>query len=89
MLLAVFVADIGSITFQPFSKDKKLHFFSNPEVSVKAQHLTGTSDRQKEAIVVPHYNRRRFCDTQLPVTTDITETKKLNKVKITFVKRSS
>jgi len=32
MLLAVFVADIGSITFQPFSKDKKLHFFSNPEV---------------------------------------------------------
>jgi len=34
---------------------------------------------KKEAIVVPHYNRRRFCDTQLPVTADITEIKKLNK----------
>jgi hypothetical protein len=32
MLLAVFVADIESITFQPFSKDEKLHFFSNPDV---------------------------------------------------------
>ncbi|HUU19155.1 MAG TPA: hypothetical protein VMW72_18535 [Sedimentisphaerales bacterium] len=33
---------------------------------------------QKRAIVVPHYNPRRFCDTQLPVTKAITETKKLN-----------
>jgi len=33
MLLAVFVADTGSITFQPFSKDKKLNFFSNPDVA--------------------------------------------------------
>jgi len=80
MLLAVFVADIGSIAFQPFTKDKKLNFFSNPDVigHNSTRHLTGTSDRQKEAIVVPHYNRRRFCNTQIPVTTDITETKKLN-----------
>jgi len=78
MLLAELVADIGSITFQPFSKNKKNPFL-NSRVVNRRPHHTGTSDMQKKAIIVPHYNRRRFCNTQLPVTTEITETKKLNK----------
>jgi hypothetical protein len=49
--------------------------FQIPILSLATRCQTGTSDKQKRAIVVPHYNRRRFCDTQLPVTTDITETK--------------
>jgi hypothetical protein len=32
MLLAELVADNESITFQPFTNDKKLNFFSNPDV---------------------------------------------------------
>jgi len=36
MLLAELVADNESITFQPFSKDKKLNFFSNPDIVVRS-----------------------------------------------------
>jgi len=48
-------------------------------LSVTTRHHTCTSDRQKEAIVVPHYKRCWFCEAQLLITTSITEIKILNK----------
>lgn len=47
--------------------------------SYTTHRLTGASNNSKEAIAVPHYNRRWFSEAQLLIATSITEIKILNK----------
>jgi hypothetical protein len=49
--------------------------------SVRTQDYTGTGNKSKLAIFVPHWNYRRFCDAQLPARTNVMKSEKMNKYK--------